>query len=66
MFVEHKIIKNNEIIFGRLENSELPWEPNFYSSAYVACTSFTPPSFSGLYLKIDRDSSTCILDVTLS
>ena len=66
MFVEHKIIKNNEIRFGRLEKSELPWEPNFNSSGCVAGRTFAPPSFSGLYLKTDRDSSTGMLDVTLS
>ena len=66
MFFEHKIIKNNEIRLGRLEWNEFPWESNCYSSKCVAWRTIPPPSFSGLCLKIDRDSSTCILDVTLS
>ena len=35
MFFEHKITKNNEIRLGRLEKSELPWEPNFFIAVGV-------------------------------
>ena len=30
MFFDRKITKNNEIRLGRLEKSELPWEPIFF------------------------------------
>ena len=30
MFFEHKVTKYNEIRLGRLEKSDLSWEPNFF------------------------------------
>ena len=62
MFVEHKIIKNK---WNQIWETGKEWV-DFHSGGCVACRTFTPPSFRGLYLKINRDSSTCIIDVTLS
>ena len=47
MFFEHKITKNYEIRLGRLEKSELPWEPNFFP---VGVSTSFPGSFFPLSL----------------
>ena len=41
-FFERKITKNVEISLGRLEKSELLWEPNFFTAIGVLLVQNTP------------------------